>query len=71
MKAAIKNKQIVGVFQENANGWKFIPMSAAHTPSRKSWPSPEKALPIWAKGAYVIEGKDMMEIVWKKAQQEA
>lgn len=70
MKAAIKNKQIVGVFQENANGWKFIPMSAAHTPSRKRWPSPEKALPSWAKGAYVIEGNDMKE-VWNKAQQEA
>ena len=37
-------------------GFRFFPITTAHSPSRKSWPTPEKALPSWVKRAgYELE----------------
>lgn len=40
----------LGVCAHSPCGWKFISHLSAHNGSRRFWPSPEDAVPRWARG---------------------
>lgn len=42
-------KLILGHVSKNSFGWTFIPACAGRRSSRNSWPTPEAAIPAWAK----------------------
>ena len=43
-------------------GWRFIPYDL-HMPSRRAWPTPEAALPRWAKTAAIVQAENVSEAV--------
>ena len=44
-----KNGLILGNLVSYPDGWRFLPQTDAHKPSRKAWPTPEAAIPRWAR----------------------
>jgi hypothetical protein len=59
-----KNRQrfVIGAFAQQGIGWRFIPYDQ-HMPSRRAWPTPEAALPRWAKTAAIVQAENVSEAV--------
>lgn len=55
-KYAVCARGVLGVFSQNAVGWRFLPW-VQRSPSRKDWPTAEAALPRWAGDARIIEAE--------------
>ena len=47
---------VVGALTHNPFGWRFLPHTTAHQPSRKSWASPDEAVPRWV-GDYTLRAR--------------
>lgn len=45
----------IGTVHKETDGWRFIPWTDAHKPSRKGWPIPKAAIPRWV-GPFKLEG---------------
>ena len=44
-----KGDLLIGRCVHYPDGWRFLPNTCAHGSSRKGWPTPEAAIPRWAK----------------------
>lgn len=49
------SRMLIGAINCNALGYKFLPFTCAHQPSRKRWPTPEAAVPRWVGKYRLIE----------------
>lgn len=46
---------IVGRLVELHDGWRFLPNTSAHKPSRRSWPTARAAIPTWARNLGLVQ----------------
>lgn len=50
---------VIGVVRRHPDGWRFLPMVSGRRPSRRSFPTWEKALPRWTGGLDSTESRRM------------
>lgn len=43
-----KGGEVIGRSVETPKGWRFLPNTSAHQPSRRYWPSAVACIPKWA-----------------------
>lgn len=53
-------KAALGILHRKADGWRFFPLTGSHKPSRRGWPTWEKALPRWTGGLDRTESRAML-----------
>ena len=53
-------KAALGILRRTADGWRFFPLTGSHKPSRRGWPTWEKALPRWTGGLDRTESRAML-----------